>query len=83
MAQYCRYCEHLYNEMNGYYCAERERYMSEKSIRHSNTCDRFQLNRIDAMRLNQIGYKPTGRMIMEFGGLGKQVRMEEFLGGEE
>ena len=79
MAQYCRYCHYLTNEMNGLYCPVTDRYITTKAARHTNTCHEYKLNRVDALRQNVKGYNPTGVKPVELGGLGKQIRMADVL----
>ena len=76
MAQYCRYCEYIVTEQGSLYCPIKDRYISEKYAKHTNECDEFLLNPIDAIRTNRAGYKPTGIKPVELGGLGKQIRIQ-------
>ena len=96
MAQYCRYCEHAYRVCDhsyeglpekrndsAVYCYERMRFISREQAKQTNNCKHFQLNPVDALRENVKGYQPTGKKIVQFGGLGKQITLDEIIGGNE
>ena len=83
MAQYCRYCEYAYKGdpyKPGIQCEMRNKYITLKHAKQTNKCTDCRLNPIDVLRKNANGYKPTGRKIVQFGGLGKQVTIAEVLG---
>lgn len=64
MAQYCRYCSYMVcGDAN--YCSIRERCYSDDHIRHTNTCKDFELNPIDAIRINEQGYRPRRKVWKE------------------
>ena len=57
MAQYCRYCSYMVcGDVN--YCSVKDRTYSDEHIRHTNSCKDFDLNPIDAIRLNDKCYRP-------------------------
>lgn len=57
MAQYCRYCSHMIcGDFN--YCNKKYTVFSDKQLCTPNKCRDFDLNPIDALGLNQNGYKP-------------------------
>ena len=57
MAQYCRYCSYMCcGDFN--YCEIKKRTYSDEHIRHTNHCKDFDLNPIDAIRLNEKCYRP-------------------------
>ena len=57
MAQYCRYCENMVcGDAN--YCSVKKRCYSDIHIRHTNRCKDFELNPIDALRMNENNYRP-------------------------
>lgn len=57
MAQYCRYCSYMVcGDAN--YCSVKGRCYSDKHVRHTNTCKQFDLNPIDALRINLNNYQP-------------------------
>ena len=80
MAQYCRYCSFVYQvDEDKIWCEKKSICLSEKQCKHTNTCKLFDLNPIDVLRQNERGYQPTGIKPVELGGLGKQIKMEEYL----
>lgn len=82
MAQYCRYCEYAYKGdpyKTGINCEMRHKYITRKHAKQTNNCADFQLNPVDTLRENTKGYQPTGRKIVQFGGLGKQITLEEVM----
>jgi len=83
LAQYCRYCEYAFKDHQSpcVYCAERGRFINRKQAKNTNNCKHFCLNPVDALRENVKGYQPTGRKIVQFGGLGKQITLEEVMDG--
>lgn len=83
MAQYCRYCEHAFREhvKPCVYCRMKMKYIDREQAKRTNNCKFFKENKIDALRENPKGYQPTGKKIVQFGGLGKQVTMEEVMDG--
>ena len=57
MAQYCRYCSYMVcGDFN--YCEIKKRSYSDEHIKHTNHCKDFDLNPIDAIRLNEKCYRP-------------------------
>ena len=57
MAQYCRYCSYMVcGDAN--YCEIKDRCYSDEHIKHTNQCKDFELNPIDALRLNDKCYRP-------------------------
>ena len=77
MAQYCRYCAWARGiDENIIRCSKREVEFTGKQAKHTNTCELFALNPIDALRENVKGYRPTGIRIVQFGGMGEQLEME-------
>ena len=86
MAQYCRYCDHLrllgYAKLGEIKCLAHQASITEKQAKHTNECKQFELNQVDALRQNTKGYKPTGIRIVQYGGLGKQIRIEDVMEGE-
>lgn len=57
MAQYCRYCSYMVcGDAN--YCSVYDRCYSDEHIKHTNHCKEFDLNPIDALRLNDKCYRP-------------------------
>lgn len=81
MTQYCRYCEHAYRSQFVIACEKTEKYMTRLKAKHTNKCPHFQYNPVDVLRENVKGYKPTGRKIVQYGGLGEQITMKELLEG--
>ena len=82
MAQYCRYCAWAYGVEDGVlWCEKRDQTFTAKQAKHTNTCEQYALNAIDALRENAKGYKPTGIRIIQFGGLGEQIEMD--VGGKK
>lgn len=81
MAQYCRYCEEAFRDhlTPCLYCRWSHKYMDRDQAKRTNKCKHFQLNPVDALRENVKGYQPTGRKIVQFGGMGKQVTLEEVM----
>ena len=64
MAQYCRYCNSMVcGDEN--YCRTRKRCYTNDHIRHTNSCKDFDLNPIDALRINEQGYKPRKKIWKE------------------
>ena len=83
MAQYFRYCEHVDVKFGIHTCRKTGKIIHRPDMKHTNRCKLFKLNPIDALRENLKGYRPTGRKIVQFGGLGRQVKMSEILEGED
>jgi len=79
MAQYCRYCEHVSTGAFACKCRKTGKYMHRTDMKHTNRCKHFQLNPVDALRENVKGYRPTGKKIVQYGGLGKQVTLKEIM----
>lgn len=79
MAQYCRYCEFVDVKFGIHTCRKTGEIIHRPVMKHTNSCKQFKLNPVDALRENVKGYRPTGKKIVQFGGLGEQVRMEEII----
>ena len=79
MAQYCRYCEFAEKHSHVFKCRKTGKYMYKPDMKHTNRCKEFKLNPVDVMRENVKGYKPTGRQIVQFGGLGEQIKLEDII----
>ena len=79
MAQYCRYCEFAEKHRFICKCSKTGKYMYVPEMKHTNQCKHFQLNPIDVLRENVKGYRPTGKKIVQFGGLGEQIKMEDII----
>lgn len=81
MAKYCRYYENAYRDRctGGVGCSAKGKFVTRKQAKKTNDCADFQLNPVDALRENVKGYQPTGRKIVQFGGLGKQITLEEVM----
>ena len=78
MAQYCRYCsEMVCGDVN--YCSKKKRTYTDKHIRHTNTCRDFDLNPIDALRINLKNYQPRPKRIKPDG---IQITWSEYEDGE-
>ena len=59
MAQFCRYCDHISVPGTGMaFCEVRNMLLTRDHLRHTNNCNRFAYNPIDALRLNRAGHKP-------------------------
>ena len=57
MTQYCRYCSNMIcGDEN--YCTEHKECYTDKQICRPNKCKDFDLNPIDALGINDKGYKP-------------------------
>lgn len=79
MAQYCRYCSYMVcGDLN--YCSVKGRCYSDKAIRHTNNCKDFDLNPIDAIRLNDKNYKPRPKKPKPDG---IQITIEELMSEED
>ena len=81
MTKYCRYCDHMLCGRNQKFglCRKKHEYKERDGLKHTNNCKDFQFNPVDALRENVKGYRPTGRKIEQYGGLGKQVTLEEII----
>ena len=61
MAQYCRYCEHVSGGGGGFhFCEIRMKYYPREHLAHTNDCEHYLFNPIDALRTNPRGYVPRG-----------------------
>ena len=59
MAQFCRYCDHVSVPGTGMaYCEARNVLMTREHLKHTNDCDIFAYNPIDALRTNRAGHQP-------------------------
>lgn len=79
MARYCRYCNYMVcGDSN--YCSVKGRCYSDKAIRHTNNCKDFDLNPIDAIRLNDKNYQPRPKKPKPDG---IQITIEELMSKED
>ena len=79
MAQYCRYCSYMVcGDAN--YCEIKKRTYSDEHIKHTNHCKDFDLNPIDAIRLNEKCYRPRPKR-PEPDGI--QITIEELMDGTD
>lgn len=75
MAQYCRYCSYMVcGDAN--YCEIKKRTYSDEHIKHTNHCKDFDLNPIDAIRLNEKCYRPRPKRPEPDG---MQITIEELM----
>ena len=71
MAQYCRYCFNMVcGDVN--YCSLKQRIYTDEQICRTNTCKDFELNPIDALGVNDKGYKPREHIKP----VGEQIKIE-------
>ena len=78
MAQYCRYCDYAFKGPWVCHCLySGDVHLTRTQVKHTNNCKHFKLNPVDVLRENPKGYRPNGKKIVQHGGLGKQVKMEE------
>ena len=62
MAQFCRYCDHVsVPGMGMAFCEARNVLMSRDHLRHTNNCDHFDYNPIDALRQHRPGHQPRDK----------------------
>ena len=62
MAQFCRYCDHI--TVGGLpFCEIRERFYSIEHLRHSNECEHYLYNPIDALREHKPGHRPRATQV--------------------
>ena len=80
MTQYCRYCERANRKDGIYSCANTGEILHRVKMKHTNKCKEFQYNPVDALRENVKGHKPTGRKIVQFGGMGVQITLKDVIG---
>lgn len=57
MAQYCRYCDHIFGG-GFWFCEIRMKYYPREHLTHTNNCEHYLFNPIDALRTNRSGYVP-------------------------
>lgn len=68
MKQYCRYCSNMVcGDAN--YCTEKEICKTDKQLKQSNKCNKFEFNPIDALSENEKGYVPRKKKIDKFAGM--------------
>jgi len=79
MAQYCRYCEYANKNQWTCTCSKKQIMMTKVEMKRTNKCKYFKLNKVDVLRENVKGYRPTGRKIVQFGGMGVQVKLEDII----
>lgn len=58
------------------YCSEKRRCYSDEHIKHTNRCKQFELNPIDAMRINEKCYRSQPKRPKPDG---IQITLEEIL----
>ena len=59
--QYCRYCAHCVETLDGFaWCERKQKEMSESSAKRTNSCKKFLFNEIDAFNL-EAKYKPRAK----------------------
>lgn len=76
VAHYCRYCNNFVTG-NGNYCEVRNTEPTDQYAKNPNRCKFFELNPIDAYRMNEKGYKPRKPRRND----GNQITIEDILRG--
>lgn len=63
MVQYCRYCDHMQcgGRRSLGYCEVRNKLYTPEHLAHTNDCEHFSFNPIDALRQNRTGYRPRNQ----------------------
>lgn len=63
MAQFCRYCDHILcgGRSSFGYCEVKNRFYTPDHLAHTNNCEHFVYNPIDALRRNARGHVPRER----------------------
>ena len=79
MTQYCRYCQYVDVKYGIHSCAKTGEILHRPKMKHTNQCREFKHNPVDALRENVKGYRPTGKKIVQFGGMGEQITLEEVI----
>ena len=62
MAQFCRYCDHMHCGGGSSFglCEVRNRLYTPEHLAHTNECEHYAPNPIDALRRNAKGHRPRG-----------------------
>ena len=67
MAQFCRYCDHMLCGGSSSFglCEVKNRLYTPEHLAHTNNCDHFAYNPIDALRRNPKGHIPRTQPIAQ------------------
>lgn len=67
MAQFCRYCDHMFcgGRSSFGYCEVKNRLYTPEHLAHTNNCEHYAYNPIDALRINRRGYTPRVQPAMQ------------------